>query len=105
MQPFSQAVYRVVADIPRGQVMTYGQVAIAAAKPGAARRVGWLMARVPDGLRLPCHRVVRADGVLAPDEAFGSRCLQRDLLQQEGIPFTPAGRVDFAKLRGRCTQR
>lgn len=100
-ESFLQAVYRIVAQIAPGQVLTYGQVALLAGKPHGARQVGRLMARVPGELSLPCHRVVRADGVLAPDEVFGSQCLQRDLLMQEGVAFTASGRIDFAHRRGR----
>lgn len=101
---FTKAVYQIVAAIPRGRVMTYGQIAQAAGRPHAARRVGQIMAGVPKDLCLPCHRVVRTDGILAPDHAFGSHHLQRDLLQQEGVPFTPAGRIDFVQLqRRRCS--
>lgn len=59
---FTQKVYAVVAKIPRGSVMTYGEVARRAGRSGAARAVGNIMHHNPDTKRVPCHRVVRADG-------------------------------------------
>lgn len=58
---FKERVYGMVRDIPKGSVMTYGEVAARAGKPGAARAVGNLMARNSDR-NVPCHRVIRSDG-------------------------------------------
>ena len=59
--PFAKKVYAVVAKIPKGKVMTYGEVAKKAGNPGAARAVGTIMSHNyrPE---IPCHRVVRSDG-------------------------------------------
>jgi O-6-methylguanine DNA methyltransferase len=57
---FDVAVYRVVRAIPRGETMTYGEVAIAAGSPRAARAAGNAMSRCPLFPAVPCHRVVRA---------------------------------------------
>ena len=59
---FTEKVYAVVAKIPRGKVMTYGEVARRAGNPRAARAVGNIMHNNPDTKRVPCHRVVRLDG-------------------------------------------
>ncbi len=61
---FTRAVYRVVAAIPPGRTMTYGEVAAAAGRPGAARAVGAAMAGNPFAPVVPCHRVVGSDGRL-----------------------------------------
>ena len=58
---FSERVLAVVRNIPRGQVMTYGQVARLAGSPGAARAVGSIMKQNFDQ-NIPCHRVIRSDG-------------------------------------------
>ena len=71
---FEDAVHRVVAAVPAGQVVTYGEVAAEAGRPGAARAVGRIMAG-SDGA-LPWWRVVAADGRLVPGhEAEHSRRL------------------------------
>ena len=60
LSPFDVAVYRAVRAITPGETMTYGDVAVAAGSPGAARAVGNAMARCPLFPAVPCHRVVRA---------------------------------------------
>ncbi len=59
---FQRAVYRVVARIPRGTLLTYGQVARAIGNPKAARAVGNALNKNPFAPAVPCHRVIRSDG-------------------------------------------
>ncbi len=75
---FEEAVRSVVAAIPPGEVLSYGEVAEEAGHPGAARAVGNLLRRATG---LPWWRVVAADGRLAPHLA--SR--QAALLRAEGV--------------------
>lgn len=63
MTSFSEDVYQVVRTIPKGKVMTYGEVATAAGHPGAARAVGTVLSKNYDP-DIPCHRVIRSDGKL-----------------------------------------
>ena len=63
MTDFQQKVYEVVKTIPRGETMSYSEVAVAAGHPGAARAVGSLMRQNFDE-SIPCHRVVKSDGTL-----------------------------------------
>ena len=63
MTKFQDEVRKVVRQIPKGQVLTYKQVAYAAGKPGAARAVANTMANNYDET-VPCHRVIRSDGTL-----------------------------------------
>lgn len=88
-------IFETVAQIPPGRVATYGQIALHVGNPRLARRVGQALACVPDGLSLPCHRVIRRDGSLAPEHVFEGR--QRALLEAEGIPFLPDGRVELSR--------
>jgi methylated-DNA-protein-cysteine methyltransferase-like protein len=60
--PALEAIWDVVARIPRGRVSTYGDVARAAGLPGRARLAGYALKHAPDGLELPWHRVVGAGG-------------------------------------------
>lgn len=92
---FFQRVYQIVSEIPRGKVITYGQIAFLAGKPRAARMVGFAMRCAPPGL--PCHRVVNRKGELAPEHAFGGREFQRSLLEQEGVTFLPNGYIDLKR--------
>ena len=60
LSPFDADVYRFVAGVPWGERVTYGDVAAAIERPGAARAVGGAMRRCPLFPAIPCHRVVRA---------------------------------------------
>jgi len=63
MNPFRQRVLDIVRMIPRGETLTYKEVAIRAGNPGASRAVGAIMKTNFDP-GVPCHRVVRSDGTL-----------------------------------------
>lgn len=91
---FFKEVYSIVEQIPCGKVVSYGQIAWMLGKPKSARQVGWAMRRCPGGL--PWQRVVRNDGGIAGG-SFAE--LRRTLLESEGIPFLPDGRVDMEKCR------
>ena len=106
-QSFNAGVYEVVRRIPRGCVATYGQVAVLAGRPRAARFVGFALPGV-----IPCHRVVFRDGSLAPGFAFGGEERQRELLEAEGVVFVPppegapnAGAEGWRVDMGRCQWR
>jgi len=64
LTPFEQATLRATAQIPAGEVRSYGWVANAIGQPKAARAVGRVMARNPVPLLYPCHRVVNSAGTL-----------------------------------------
>lgn len=80
---FFERVYKIVKKIPRGKVMTYGQVAKALGTRDA-RRVGQAL-HANTNPEIPCHRVVFADGNLAPGYAFGGREEQKKRLEGEGV--------------------
>ena len=79
---FADRVRAVVARIPRGKTMTYGEVAARAGYPGAARAVGSVMSHNFDS-KIPCHRVVRADGKLG-NYNRGGESAKRRILKGEG---------------------
>ena len=93
---FFQQVYDLVARIPPGSVMTYGQISDALNNICSARYVGYAMASAPAGRNLPCHRVVNRLGEMAGGTHFGGPENQRRMLEEEGVPFTAKGRVDIA---------
>lgn len=76
---FEEAVHAVVAAVPAGEVIAYGEVAAEVGRPGAARAVGRVLAT--SGAQLPWWRVVAADGRLAP----GKEADQRRRLAAEGV--------------------
>ena len=90
-------IHEVVAEIPRGCVVTYGQIAQHLGMPHGARTVGWAMSECPD--HLPWHRVVNAQGKISSRAHPFATSLQRALLQDEGIVFDDEGRIDLAEFR------
>ena len=87
---FAGAVYTVAAQIPKGKVATYGQLARLAGNPNAARAVGMLMSRNKNMRKVPCHRVVASDGALT-GYAFGNGVItKREMLEREGVGFRGA---------------
>lgn len=78
---FRRAALEAVRDIPYGETAGYGEVAIAAGSPGAARAVGTACATTPFSIVVPVHRVVRADGSLG--EYGGHPEMKRYLLDLE----------------------
>ena len=84
MQPFQQAVLAHVAAIPYGQWRTYGEIARALGRPGAARAVGRANATNPSPIILPCHRVLGADGKLHGYSGAGGLETKAWLLRLEG---------------------
>lgn len=91
MTVFAKRVLDVVDRIPRGRVMSYGDVAEFLGS-GAARAVGRVMAM--HGAEVPWHRVLRSDGSCATHKADR----QLELLRREKVPMR-GGRVDMARAR------
>ncbi len=83
---FFERVYEVVKKIPKGYVATYGQIACAIGAPRSARQVGYALHVNPEPFVTPCHRVVNRFGALAPAFAFGGEDIQKQLLENEGVP-------------------
>jgi O-6-methylguanine DNA methyltransferase len=81
---FTDRVRKVVASIPKGKVMTYGEVARKAGNPRAGRAVGSLMGRNTDYANVPCHRVVRSDGKVG-EYNRGGTAAKIARLKKEGV--------------------
>ena len=81
--PFLTRCAEALHAIPRGEVVTYGELAALAGAPGAARAAGSFCARNSLGIFVPCHRVVSAGGL----GSYGSLGLayKRRLLELEGV--------------------
>jgi methylated-DNA-protein-cysteine methyltransferase related protein len=93
-----QRVYDLVRRIPKGRVMTYGQLATLAASRLSPRAVGWAMHGCPKGV--PWQRVVNASGGTSTDRLPGMPPgWQRALLEAEGVEFRPNGTLDLTRYR------
>ncbi|WP_075180490.1 MGMT family protein [Pantoea sp. 1.19] len=94
---FPQRVWQVIAAIPAGRVATYGDIARLAGSPRAARQVGGVLRRLPEGSTLPWHRVINHNGALSLQGERRQR--QREALRREGIDVNEAGRLALARYR------
>jgi len=81
--PFEQRVYEVARTIPKGQTLTYGQIATRLGDPALARDVGQALARNPFPIVVPCHRVLAAGGKLGGFSAAGGVATKQRLLSIE----------------------
>lgn len=87
MTDFQKIIIQIVGAIPKGETMSYGQVAHLAGRPGAARAVGSFLAQNTN-TNVPCHRVIRADGKIGKyNGLLGSS--KKALLEKEG--WSPKG--------------
>lgn len=81
--PFQRALTDVLRAVPRGEVVTYGELAALAGRPGAQRAAGTFCASNRFWLLVPCHRVVAADGIGGYGSAGAD--VKRRLLALEGV--------------------
>lgn len=88
------SVYRLVKQIPRGRVLSYGALARILRLRGGARSAGRAMAATPSGKGIPWHRVVGERGKVLIREPYAS--LQRKLLESEGVTMIES-RVDLKR--------
>ena len=82
---FQLKVWKYLKSIPRGELRTYSQVAIAIKKPKAVRAVANALGKNPYAPKIPCHRVIRSDGSLGGYSGKGGINTKRKLLKLEGI--------------------
>lgn len=91
-----EALYLVMAQIPSGKVISYGELAQLAGLGRAARWVGRTLSQLPDGTSLPWHRVIAAGGRLSLAAGSSSGAEQRARLRAEGISILNE-RVDIRR--------
>jgi O-6-methylguanine DNA methyltransferase len=81
---FSNRILAIVANIPKGSVLTYKQVATKAGNPKAARAVGAILKTNYDP-KIPCHRVIRSDGKTGGYNRGSLKKIR--ILKEEGVRF------------------
>lgn len=100
LDEFADRVYWLAQQVPRGRVVSYGQLALYAGSPRAARAVGTLMRRsLANGVEVPWQRVINASGGISFKGDLARAELQRRLLEDEGVVFAPNGRCDLDEYR------
>jgi len=90
-----EKVYKKVREVPKGKVVTYGQLAKMVGTSDA-RKIGWALHANKDP-ECPCHRVVNKEGKLAPNFAFDGPKEQKRRLKAEGVGFKDKDHVDLTK--------
>ncbi len=86
-------VFALVKACPPGRVTTYSAIGKALGYPRGARMIGWVMNESVEDI--PAQRVVSSKGELTGSWAFGQRGKMRQLLEAEGIVFSPDGQVNI----------
>jgi methylated-DNA-protein-cysteine methyltransferase related protein len=100
----SQRIIRRIRAIPPGRVATYGQIAMMAGNPRAARAVFWILSSSSQKYKLPWHRVVNGQGriSLKPGTGFEE---QLALLRLDGVEVDEEGRLDLEKYQYRSRRK
>jgi O-6-methylguanine DNA methyltransferase len=95
---FERAVWTKALEIPRGEVRPYGWIAAEIGRPRAVRAVGTALAHNPVPLVVPCHRVVRSDGLLG-QYSLGGPGNKRAILATEGLDADELEELALAGIR------
>ncbi len=98
-EDFKRNVYKLVSQIPKGRVATYGDIATAAGEPRAAMQVGVIAHFGPQNI--PWHRVVNRHGGLARGYPGGGKYAHRELLESDCVEVYEDFKVDLCNLRWR----
>ena len=95
---YRERVYEIVREIPRGRVMTYGQIAEILGQGYTPRTVGYVM-HAADNEGVPWQRVINSQGACSTGRMTIPVNLQQQMLESEGVRFDEKGRCDLAKYR------
>jgi methylated-DNA-protein-cysteine methyltransferase related protein len=91
--PIYKKIYEMVCQVPKGKVVTYGQVARVSGRC-TARMVGYAMAALKEN-DVPWQRVINSKGKISPHGYGYGSALQHQLLLEEGIQFDEQDRIDL----------
>ncbi len=96
---FYEAVYALVRRIPRGRVMTYGQIATILGAPRSARAVGYAMRASGRREDVPWQRVINGKGQISGRSEVERPVIQKVLLEAEGVAFDKNESCDLERYR------
>src|SRR2546428_1314750 len=91
---YRERVYRIVRRIPRGRVMTYGQIAYILGEGYTPRTVGFVM-HGADETNTPWHRVINSQGRCSTGRVVLPSDKQQRMLEAEGVKFDKSARCDL----------
>lgn len=95
---YRERVYEIVRQIPKGRVMTYGQIADVLGEGYTARTVGYVM-HAADSEGVPWQRVINSQGGCSTGRMTMPTNLQQQILEAEGVKFNDKGRCDLEVYR------
>ena len=96
-QAFREAVWAAVAQVPRGRVASYGQIAWLIGYPRRPRQVGMVLKALPEATDLPWHRIVSARGLVPSRGRWWGAQVQIQRLRAEGVAVDDEGNLDLAR--------
>ncbi|MBN2540728.1 MAG: MGMT family protein [Bacilli bacterium] len=99
MTAFTEEVIRIIQNIPKGKVMTYGQIATCAGNPWGARQISRILHSMTNAYDLPWFRVINSKGEISLNGE--GAMVQMELLAEEGVIFE-SGKLDLEKYLYRC---
>lgn len=94
---YRERVYSIVRRIPKGKVMTYGQLAIVLGEGYTARTVGYVMHGSDEGV--PWQRVINSQGKCSTGRLTIPMNLQQEVLEAEGVVFNASGKCDLSQFQ------
>ena len=106
LSTYQQAILRILAEVPKGKVTTYGDLAKELSErnpkwsPNASRAVGTTMKNNPCGPQIPCHRVIKSDGDIGNFRGGEAGAIKEkiSMLREEGVTVQN-GKVELKKYR------
>lgn len=101
MTPFTEEVIKIIQQIPKGKVMTYGQIASCAGNPWGARQISRILNSMSRSHHLPWHRVINSKGEISLQGE--GKLMQMELLADEGIVLID-GKVDLSIYMYHCDE-
>ncbi len=97
---FKEKVIAAVKEIPKGKVVSYGQVAAACGAPRAARQVGWTLHTLDGNNLVPWWRVINNAGYISiRGNIMSTPLAQKKFLEDEGVLVTADLKIDIEKFR------
>lgn len=94
---YRERVYALVRQIPKGKIMTYGQIAHILGEGYTARTVGYVMHGSPDAV--PWQRVINSQGKCSTGRLTMPVNLQQEMLETEGVVFSKSGKCDLGEFQ------
>ncbi len=95
---FTTTVIKIIKQIPKGKVSTYGKIASLAGNPRSARQVSWILHSSSKKYNLPWHRVINSKGIIAMN-SVDDKNTQKEMLEKEGIEFIGDFKVNLKKFQ------